>query len=52
MYDPTIDVSRVSMHSLRRGAAQSAASSGLSNEEIMSAGCWASKSGLKPYLTD
>lgn len=50
MYDSSIDVSKVSMHSLRRGATQSAASSGLSESEILVAGQWKSKSGLKPYL--
>lgn len=50
MFDTTIDVNKVSMHSLRRGAAQTAAAAGLSNEQIMSAGLWASQSGLKPYL--
>lgn len=49
-YDSSIDASSISMHSLRRGAAQTAALSGSSNQEIMSAGCWASESGLKPYL--
>lgn len=51
MYDPTIDLSKVSIHSLRRGAAQTAARSGASNDEIMVAGSWSSKSGLKPYLS-
>lgn len=51
MYDPSIDTSRISMHSLRRGAAQTAAASGSSTEEIMSAGRWGSHSGLKPYLS-
>lgn len=49
-YDSSIDVSQISMHSLRPGAAQSAALAGSSEEQIMSAGSWASKSGLKPYL--
>lgn len=51
-YDSSIDVTQVSMHSLRRGAAQSAASSGMSTDEIMSAGGWASESGLNPYLSN
>lgn len=51
MYDSSIDNSKVSMHSLRRGAAQSALLSGSSKTEIMSAGCWSSESGLKPYLS-
>lgn len=50
MYDPSIDVSKVSMHSLRRGAAQSAAIAGVSESKIMASGQWKSKSGLKPYL--
>lgn len=51
MFDATIDASKVSMHSLRRGAAQSAALSGSSTAEIMTAGAWASEAGLKPYLS-
>lgn len=51
-FDTSIDVSQVSMHSLRRGAAQSAALSGTPTQEIMSAGLWTSESGLKPYLLD
>lgn len=50
-YDPSIDVNKISMHSLRRGAAQTAAHSGSSNEEIMLAGSWSSESGLRPYLS-
>lgn len=52
MFDPSIDASNISMHSLRRGAAQSAVLSGSSPEQIMSAGSWASHAGLKPYLSD
>lgn len=50
MYDHSIDSTKVSMHSLRRGAAQSAASAGVPESQIMVAGQWKSKSGLKPYL--
>lgn len=50
MYDHSIDASKVSMHSLRRGAAQTAELSGSSKAEIMAAGCWKSESGLRPYL--
>lgn len=50
MYDPSIEVSRISMHSLRRGAAQSAVRSGIPTPEIMASGCWNSESGFKPYL--
>lgn len=50
-YDHSIDASNVSMHSLRRGAAQSAACIGYSKQQIMSAGGWASESGLNPYLS-
>lgn len=41
---------QVSFHSLRRGGAQSAASQGATQEEIMSHGTWASKGGVKAYL--
>lgn len=50
MYDPSIDATKVSMHSLRRGAAQSAAASGAPQAQIMAAGHWKSLSGLQPYL--
>lgn len=49
--DPSIDVHRISMHSLRRGAAQQAVKSGCSMSDIMTRGGWASTSGLKPYLS-
>lgn len=52
MYDSSIDASKVSMHSLRRGAVHTAVSSGSSHSEIMAAGSWSSFSGLKPYLPD
>lgn len=51
MHDPSIDANKVSMHSLRRGAAQTAAAAGCTTEQIMVAGSWASSSGLKPYLS-
>lgn len=41
---------RVSMHSLRRGAAQVAQAGGAPTEEIMKHGIWSSPSGLAPYL--
>lgn len=50
--DPDIDVTQISMHSLRRGAAQQASSQGSSVSDIMLRGAWASKSGLKPYLAE
>lgn len=49
--DPNIDVTQISMHSLRRGAAQQANLAGASLSDIMARGAWASKSGVKPYLT-
>lgn len=51
-FDTSIDASNVSMHSLRRGAAQSAALAGSSKEEIMSSGGWVSESGVNPYLSN
>lgn len=51
MYDQSIDASNVSMHSLCRGAAQTAALAGSMVPQIMSAGGWASEAGLKPYLS-
>lgn len=50
--DPDIDVCQITLHSLRRGAAQQAAESGFSLSEIMARGGWASKSGVKPYLSN
>lgn len=41
---------RITMHSLRRGAAQNAAASGLSINEIKHLGMWKSDSGVAPYL--
>lgn len=49
---PDVDISRVSLHSLRRGAAQNAASAGIPLTEIMHRGTWKSKSGVRPYLID
>lgn len=48
---PHVDVNSISMHSLRRGAAQSADNAGVPLSSIMQRGGWKSKSGLKPYLT-
>lgn len=48
---PDLDVSTVSMHSIRRGAAQTAERNGSAIPDIMKRGGWKSKSGLKPYLT-
>lgn len=50
--DPSRPPSSISMHSLRRGAAQDAAKSGLSTKQIMNRGGWATKSGLAPYLLE
>lgn len=41
---------RVSMHSLRRGAAQAAQAGGASRNEIMKHGIWSSPSGIVYYL--
>lgn len=46
-----VNVAAVSMHSLRRGAAQQAARNGSPKQQIMDRGGWASKSGLAPYLS-
>lgn len=45
-----VELSAVTMHSLRRGAAQQATRNGSPLDSIMDRGGWASKSGLKPYL--
>lgn len=45
-----INPAKVSMHSLRRGAAQSADQSGLSRLQIKEKGMWKTDSGLAPYL--
>lgn len=42
----------VTMHSLRRGGVQCAASNGATQEQLMSHGTWRSVSGLRPYITD
>lgn len=44
------NVERISMHSLRRGAAQAASSEGVSQHEIMRHGIWKSSQGLSYYL--
>lgn len=49
--DPDVDVTAILMHSLRRGAAQTADKAGVPISQIMKRGGWKSKSGLKPYLT-
>lgn len=49
--EPGLDVKQISMHSIRRGAAQQAQKQGSQLSDIMSRGGWASKSGVKPYLT-
>lgn len=48
--DPAINVTQISMHSIRRGAAQEAEKQGSSISDIMLRGAWASRSGLNPYL--
>lgn len=48
---PDVPVQDITMHSLRRGAAQSAQDAGAPISDIMRRGAWKSKSGLKPYLT-
>lgn len=44
------NVARISMHSLRRGAAQEAYLNGASKQEIMNQGVWKSESGLNAYI--
>lgn len=46
---PNIDAEGISMHSLRRGAVQTAESSGHNLDDIMKRGGWASKAGVTPY---
>lgn len=48
---PSRDVNLITMHSLRRGAAQDAEASGIPLKTIMKRGAWRSKSGIKPYLS-
>lgn len=45
-----IDSTRVSLHSLRRGATQTSIDLGVPLESIKTRGTWASDSGMKPYL--
>lgn len=45
-----INIEKVTLHSLRRGAVHHAKNLGISNERIMERGMWSSKSGLAPYL--
>lgn len=45
-----ITPSRISLHSLRRGAVQSAVRQGLPHQVIKERGMWRSDSGLAPYL--
>lgn len=45
-----VELSAISMHSLRRGAAQQATRDGASLPQVMERGGWASRSGVKPYL--
>lgn len=47
---PDINVSKVTLHSLRRGAVHNATLQGVEKEKIMKAGTWRSTSGIKPYL--
>lgn len=42
--------SRISLHSLRRGATQNALQQGLSMEQIKEKGMWRSDTGVSPYL--
>lgn len=44
------NVNRFSIHSLRRGAAQLAASLGAPTSEIMRHGIWSSETGLRHYV--
>lgn len=48
---PDIDQGRLSLHSLRRGAAQDAVDKGAGIQEIKTLGLWKTDSGLKPYLS-
>lgn len=45
-----VELSAISMHSLRRGAAQQASRDGAALPRIMERGGWASNSGIHPYL--
>lgn len=48
---PGINVERVTMHSLRRGATQDAEQAGVPLEQLMQRGMWRSRSGIRPYLS-
>lgn len=48
--EPDVDIERISLHSLRRGAAQDALDNGVPLNEIKTLGLWRSDSGVKPYL--
>lgn len=50
--DPNRNSLLITMHSLRRGAAQDSNKAGVSSQDIMKRGGWATQSGLKPYLLD
>lgn len=45
-----INIEKVTVHSLHRGASQEAKNSGVPIEQIMERGMWRSRSGLAPYL--
>lgn len=47
---PDISPSKVSMHSLRRGATYAAVDQGLPIDDIKARGTWESDSGISPYL--
>lgn len=48
---PDIDVNSITMHSLRRGAVQTADANGAPISDIMKRGGWKSRAGINPYLT-
>lgn len=50
--DKNRDLSNITLHSLRRGAAQDAERSGVDVKQIMKRGGWSSQSGIKPYLIE
>lgn len=47
---PDLITAKISMHSIRRGAAQAAADQGVPLNDILARGTWTSPSGLRPYL--
>lgn len=47
---PGINIEKVTMHSLRRGATQDAKQSGIPMDRLMQKGMWRSSSGICPYL--